>query len=220
MPRRRASSPTVISIALAALWTAGATAARAQTAEPVGKFVADVHGVLARYDQPNHVAAQLGVAGTSLPGTGPGVGFGAHVYPLRWRNITVGMGVSGVWSRGRQTPTDPDGEATGPTVETTLAALAPQASLNFGTRNGWSYISGGVGPATYTMRLAASPTASSVPRVRAINFGAGARWFAKQHVAFSFDLRWYALDAQAATAETPERSRTTRMVFSAGISVK
>jgi hypothetical protein len=61
---------------------------------------------------------------------------------------------------------------------------------------------------------------SSVPRVQTINFGAGARWFARKHLAFSFDLRWYSLDAQAETAETPAVPRTTRLVASAGISVK
>jgi hypothetical protein len=126
--------------------------------------------------------------------------------------VTFGIGASGFWSRGRRTAVDAAGKPVGPTVETRLASLAPQVSLNFGKRDGWSYISAGIGRSIYTMRRTDVAAPSSVPRVRTLNFGAGARWFARKHVAFSFDLRWYALDGQDETAETPAVPRTTRMV--------
>jgi hypothetical protein len=220
---------------MTAAWVTSAPAA-AQPAvplaisQPIGWYVVDAHGVLGRYSQPNQSAAALGVAKTDLPSLGLGAGAGVHVYPLRWRSMTFGAGVSAIWTRGLRTPTDANGQATGPTVETTLAAVAPQFSLNFGARRGWSYMSVGTGPATYTVRLASArgPATDVIViggeqgpgRVRALNYGAGARWFFKKHLAFSFDLRWYSLPEQAETAETPLIPRTTRMVSSAGISVK
>jgi hypothetical protein len=70
------------------------------------------------------------------------------------------------------------------------------------------------------MRLGDSVGLSGLPRTRAVNFGAGARWFARRHLAFSFDLRWYSMQAQGATTVTPAVPRTTRMVFTAGISIR
>ena len=200
---------------------AGVSPAPAQTEpEPIGRFVFDIQGTLARYSQPNQVASWLGVASTSLPAFGLGGQAAAHVYPFRWRAMTFGIGASAVWTRGTRTPADPEGQPLGPAVQTQFAALAPQVSLNFGTSKGWSYVSAGMGPAIYSFKLAGAPDPSALPRVTALNFGAGARWFAKRHLAFSFDLRWYSLGEQPETAETPFVPRTTRMVFSAGVSVK
>ena len=221
MPLRRARAfPVVLAIA-AVFLGAGAAPLFAQTEpEPIGRFVFDIQATLGRYSQPNQVAAALGVASTSLPSIGLGAQAAAHVYPFRWRAITFGVGASATWTRGSQTPTDPEGLPLGPTVQTRLAVFTPQVSLNFGTRKGWSYVSVGMGPAIYTTKLAEAPDPTEVPRVRALNFGGGARWFAKEHLAFSFDLRWYSLGEQAETAETPFMPSTTRMVVSAGISVK
>ena len=57
-------------------------------------------------------------------------------------------------------------------------------------------------------------------RTRAINYGGGARWFAKEHIAFTFDLRFYRIDAQEADHGRPAYGGRRLMVFSAGISVK
>ena len=40
----------------------------------------------------------------------------------------------------------------GPTVNARFSALSPQVSLNFGTRDGWSYLSGGIGWARFHHR--------------------------------------------------------------------
>lgn len=205
----------------ALLLGAGASSLLAQTEpEPIGRFVFDLQGAVGRYSQPNQVASWLGVATTSLPSLGIGAQAAAHLYPFRWRAITFGVGAAAVWTRGTRTPADPEGKPLGPAVQTRLAALAPQVSLNFGTRKGWSYISVGMGPAIYSFKLAEAPDPAAVPRVTALNFGAGARWFAKRHLAFSFDLRWYSLGEQAETLETAFVPSTTRMVFSAGVSVR
>jgi hypothetical protein len=56
-------------------------------------------------------------------------------------------------------------------------------------------------------------------RIKTINYGGGARWFIKPHVAFSFDVRFYAINpsSSGAFAASP---RTTLVVIGAGVSVK
>ena len=53
-----------------------------------------------------------------------------------------------------------------------------------------------------------------------INFGGGARWFAKSHLAFALDLRYYAIDAQEATDALALTGKVTLMVFSVGVAFK
>ncbi len=189
------------------------------TPTPIGPFAIDVHGALPRFDQSGFTAGELGVVKTTLPTWGLGVQLGAHWYPLRIAKVTVGIGGSMLFGRARKTPTDADGNATGPTIESRLIALSPQLSLNFGTGTGWSYISGGIGRSVFDTRLDTTPADNS-RKVRTIDFGGGARWFAKPHLAFSLDLRFYSIPAQPATATLTATPKTTRMVFSAGISIK
>lgn len=199
---------------------APAAPASAQVSEPIGRFVVDAHVSLARYDQTNQAADSLNVKRVNLPTSGRGLSVGAHVYPFRWRKLIVGVGASAVWSSGNLRPVDANKLPIGPRVETKLAAFAPQVSFNFGSGSGWSYISGGLGTAVYSMRLTRTEAPERLPHQRAIDFGAGARWFAKRHVAFSFDLRWYSLAGQEWSEQWPLVPPTTRMVVNAGISVK
>lgn len=194
--------------------------AAAQVVQPVSGVVVDLHGSVAIYDQPGQVTGPLGVTADSLPRRGLGGAAGVHVYPFRFGGVTVGLGLSGLWTRGAATPTDTDGRPTGPAGETTLASLVPVLSFNFGTRDGWSYIGGGFGASTYTMRVRAAAEPSALPKVRTITFGAGARWFARPHLAFSFDVRWLALAAQTPAGDGGAPPKTTRMVASAGVSIR
>ena len=52
------------------------------------------------------------------------------------------------------------------------------------------------------------------------NFGAGARWFTNNHVAFCFDLRFYLTKPEQTTVEYAGRLRQRVMVISAGIAIK
>jgi hypothetical protein len=113
-----------------------------------------------------------------------------------------------------------EGGTSSPAVTTHFSALSPQLSLNFGGRDGWSYLSGGMGWAAFTTELEASPVAETDGRTRTINYGGGARWFAKAHLAFTFDLRFYRIDPQDAAPGRPAYGGRRMMVFSAGISVK
>jgi len=205
-------------------------AARAQDAppvftlneEPIAPFVFDARGTLARFKQLPATATALGVAATDLPTRGLGLVVGAHLYPVRRNNFALGIGGELLLrARGSNTitPAVEDGPD-GPAVVTRMTALSPQLSLNFGKRNGWSYLSGGIGWASLTSELEETPFEDPESRPRAINYGGGARWFAKEHLAFSLDLRFYAVSPQEATTARPAVPRMTVMVFSAGISLR
>lgn len=211
---RFAAVATAVVVTLAAV-----PPALAQQAAPPGPLAIDVRGALPRFQPNGETAGAIGVPTASLPSLGLGVDVGAHWYVLRKRRVTIGVGASLLMSRGRKTPIDEEGEPTGPTIETRLISFAPQVSLNFGTARGWSYLSGGLGRSVYDTRLADTPVDND-RRVQTINFGGGARWFAKSHLAFALDLRYYAIDAQEATDTLALTGKVTLMVFSVGVAFK
>lgn len=213
---RLAAVAALVVMLLAAPATAGAQPA---PAPPPGPFAIDARGALVRLKPSGSTAGAIGVPESSLPGLGLGLDLGAHWYVLRSRKITLGVGASIVVSRGRKTPTDEEGQPTGPTMETRFLSVAPQISLNFGTSRGWSYLSGGLGQSVYDTRLAETPV-DNARKTRTINYGGGARWFATPHVAFALDLRFYAMDGQAATESLAATDRVTLMVFSLGMAFK
>lgn len=190
---------------------------------PIGLFVVDVRGVMANLKPSNAIAANVGLTeAPQLPGRGLGFMVGAHVYPVRGRRIALGVGADLLLrARGSKTqPAPSEDEPEGPTVVTRMTAVVPQVSLNFGKRNGWSYVSAGMGPSTLVTELADDPFPDAATKPRAINYGGGARWFAKPHLAFTFDVRFYAIRPQEATADRPGYPRRTITVLSAGISVR
>jgi hypothetical protein len=190
--------------------------------EPIAPFVFDARGTFARFKELPATAAALGVQPTDLPSRGLGLVVGAHLYPIRTRGFALGLGGELLLrARGSNTiaPEVEEGPD-GPTVVTRMTALSPQVSLNFGKRNGWSYLSGGVGWASFTTELEEAPVGDAESRPVTINYGGGARWFAKKHLAFSLDLRFYAIRAQEATLTRPPFPSMTVMVFSAGISAR
>ncbi len=157
---------------------------------------------------------------TELPGVGFGVQLGAHVYVFKWKAVTVGLG--GEFAASRATSTPPaGGDATLRAATETFKTIAPELSLNFGTGHGWSYISGGVGTSMWSIVPGAQePLPADTDRVRTVNYGGGARWFAKSHLAFSFDVRFYQIDPGAPSFGYPGSPRTTLLVIGAGVSVK
>jgi hypothetical protein len=172
------------------------------------------------------LAASRGMQIGELPGSGLGVQAGVQVYLLRLRAITVGVGGEITKGRAGQTP------ATVATTTTTtpanpirpseerFTALSPQLSLNFGNGSGWSYLSAGMGTSTWSIvpeGLTDYPPNSD--NVKTINFGGGARWFIKPRLAFSFDVRFYAINPGAIDLY-PATPRTTLVIIGAGISLK
>jgi hypothetical protein len=64
------------------------------------------------------------------------------------------------------------------------------------------------------------PLPDQASRSKTINYGGGARWFAKKHLAVSMDLRFYAVNPQLATTTRPGFPRMTLMAFSAGAAIR
>jgi hypothetical protein len=206
------------------------SAARAQDQprEPIGRFVADAQVAFPKFPDDAAIATALGVSEENLPGRGLGVGIGMHFYPARSGKVALGLGGRLLISRASKT-LEPatEGGTPGPTVNGYFTALSPEVSVNFGTNEGWSYVSGGIAWSGLTIEKEATPVADADGRLTAIHYGGGARWFAKPHLAFSFDLRFYRYGAQDAIAGTatgtvarPGYPKGRMLVLAAGISVK
>lgn len=183
---------------------------------PIGRFVLDVRGSITPFGETTEFAAGRGLDGSLTPGLGLGFEAGAHLYLYRWRVVTFGLGATVHASRGDRRASDLDVDPDGPTIRKQLVAISPQLSLNFGGRDGWSYISGGLAPSR--LSLFALGTDDTSRRTRTLNYGGGGRWFTNDHVAFSLDLRFYALTPLEQTATEPGSPRMTVMVFSIGAS--
>jgi hypothetical protein len=188
---------------------------------PIGRYVADLRFNFPRFKQDPGVASSIGVTTENLPSRGFGLVVGAHFYPLRLGIVTIGVGgeVSKA-TRGRTMNTGTDAAPVEVGVNTRFSAVSPQISFNFGARDGWSYISGGIGWSTYTSENVAHPLPDPESGTKTINYGGGARWFAKKHLAFGFDVRFYAVNPQLATATRPAFPRMTLLSLCGGISVR
>jgi hypothetical protein len=154
--------------------------AQSLTPGPPGPiFVVDVRGTTSGI--PTSIGLYPTVPdGGSVPSRGFGYDVGGHVYLFNLGAARIGLGVSVIGVRG--TATD---------ATATMNVLAPQISFNFGTSDGWSYLSVGAG----TARVNAEATGSS----SAINAGGGARWFIKRHIGVGFDLRLHRIAADGDT---------------------
>lgn len=182
--------------------------------------VVDVRGFNAGFGQDPITAAQLGLLPRDLPGRGFGAVAALQVFPIRRPGFALGVGGEWLTARARRTRDGDDEVSPGPPIEQQLGGLAGSLSLNFGRRDGWSYLSAGMGP----MRLSsfvgdASPEAPA-PQKATINLGGGARWFTNDHVAVTFDLRFYLTRPEDPTPSYPGRQRSRLLVLSAGISIK
>jgi hypothetical protein len=189
----------------------------------IGPFVIDLHASVPRFPSDPILARSRGFDVTEpLPGRGLGLQIGATVYPLRWRAMTFGVGGELARSRARKSPVAATGQAAALRgSEETYSSFAPQLSFNFGNGHGWSYISGGIGRSTWSLVPDDRPPfPSDDEKLKTINYGGGARWFIKSHLAFSFDVRLYAINPGAPYLTFPGSPRTTLMVIGAGVSVK
>lgn len=188
---------------------------------PIGRYVGDVRMQFPKFKQDPAVSGTLGVATQNLPTRGFGFALGAHWYPLRLGFMTLGLG--GEISKAGRDKTMNTGTEAAPvnvTVNTRFSAVSPQVSFNFGARDGWSYISGGLGWSTLTTENVAKPLPDPESATKTINYGGGARWFFKKHLAVNFDIRFHAVNPQLATATRPAYPRMTIMSWVGGISVR
>jgi hypothetical protein len=197
-----------------------AAAAEAQDdPPPIGPFVVDLRGSFPGFPQDPQLAASRGLDVRELPGRGLGADVAAHVYPLRWRALTVGLGGQLTLARARYAPS-----ASAPAfraVTERFRSIAPQLSFNFGSGDGWSYVSGGLGPGVWSIvpdgRLAEP---ADEARLRVVSYGGGARWFARPHLAFTFDVRFYDIDPGVPQAGRPGSPRSRLIIMGAGVAVK
>jgi hypothetical protein len=213
----------ILARGFAALMIAAAFApcALAQEKETLPIAAVDARVTFPKFKSMPTVASALQVDSGDLPGHGFGLAVGGHFYPWHKGIVTFGFGGEVLTSRGTKTnepatPTEPKG----PTLRTEFSSVAPQVSLNFGKREGWSYLSGGLGWARLTTERQDRPETASAPRVKALNYGGGARWFAKKHLAISLDLRFYQINAQAPVGTRPGYPKVTLLVASGGVAFK
>ena len=119
-----------------------ASPAAAQQKEPIGPFAIDVRGAFGRHKAEPSVATDLDVTATNLPTRTFGLVGGAHVYPLRSRRVTLGIGGNFVSTRGSrsvviETANTPE-PVRGPVIRRRFVTFSPEISLNFGHRRGWT----------------------------------------------------------------------------------
>src|SRR5262245_12945269 len=208
--------------------------ARAQDQPPkIPLFVVDLQGNIARWGQDVLLAQSRGLDATQLPGTGFGGQVGLHINFVKFKAVTFGIGGQAMLSRGRQTP--PENVKPAPAAVTErFRSAGLQLSLNFGNGDGWSYLSGGIGRSNWSVipdfrtdnpTVPAEPLEGDDEVLKTINYGGGARWFTKKHLAFSFDVRFYAVNPGVSSTlpsgkTAPGSPRTTFVVFAGGISLK
>jgi hypothetical protein len=82
-------------------------------------------------------------------------------------------------------------------------------------------LSGGLSASTWSVVPdGTTPLPPNEEHLKTLNYGGGARWFIKPHVAFSLDVRFYAVSAGTPVGDLPAGPRTTLVVIGAGISLK
>jgi hypothetical protein len=212
---------------IAVLWTlttlfaASAGIAAAQEPAPIPLFVVDLHGTTTGFPDNPELAASRGLAQAELPGRGFGGDVAVHVFPFRYRAVTFGLGgrlTSITAHRNQDAQSEPS--ILRPVTER-FTYLGPQLSFNFGTASGWSYLSGGIAASTWSVAVDGLPQAPpDQERLKTIDYGGGARWFAKPHLAFSFDIRFYAINPSTPANGLPAGPRTRLFVVGAGVSFK
>jgi len=189
--------------------------------QPITRYALDLRAALPKVPADNALAAPYGLSGTNLPGFGLGADIGGHVYPLRWKAITFGIGVSGTVGRSQTTAlvVQADNTTIREKVTARFSAISPQISFNFGSAAGWSYLSGGIG--TSRLAIETPDTAGDVsPKRKTINYGGGGRWFVRDRMAVTFDVRFYAMNPIPAAENVKQSPRLRMLVISVGISVR
>lgn len=208
-------------VLVAAIVCAHAVPALAQEPPPpIPHVVLDVRGSVPKFTIEPQLAESRGLLVTQLPHRGLGADVGLHVYLFKWKAMTLGVGGQLTLTRGASAPLSTAQPALRGVTER-FQSITPQLSFNFGDGDGWSYISGGIGPSQRTLVPDGSDLAlSDEERLRTVNYGGGARWFIKPHVAFTLDVRLHQIDPGTPVLGFPGSPRSTLLVIGAGVSFK
>jgi len=206
--KQRAAALIVAAAVMTAAPAAGQTPARP------GPWVVDIRGATSAV--PTDTTFYPTLTSTIVPSRGFGADVGGHVYLFNLGRARVGLGASVMAVRATATAaTEADSAEPGQRVTLTLRAIAPQVSFNFGSRDGWSYLSAGLGLGSVNSSAEpASPAERQSGRLRTVNYGGGARWFMTPRLAFGVDLRAYQF---AAGDGTP---RVSVFAAGAGLSIR
>ena len=208
-----------------------ATAVQAQGPDAPGPYVVDLRAGVGALPRAAGLFPEV-PSGTRVATAGPALDAGGHVYLISLGPARVGVGASFTRMAGKtSSERASSGSASSialPSVHTRITAIAPQLSINFGTSDGWSYISAGIGPAKARVTTSAFVTGSGDTAVttegaalstslRAVNVGGGARWFTHRHLAISFDVRFHTVSDTGGETPIP---RTTLVVVTGGMSLR
>jgi hypothetical protein len=209
---------TLIAVPARAQTPATPTATLTPSDVRIPLFAIDARATLALLGQDPLTADGLSTTAVTLPSKGLGGVAGVHVYLLRRQSFAFGVGGEAMLSRAHRDLTGIEGTPSGTVINRRLRALSAQVSLNFGHRDGWSYLTAGFGPTSFESYLKdATPDGL---RPASLNFGGGARWFNTAHLAFTADMRFYTTKPALATPNTAARARRNVIVFSAGVGIK
>jgi opacity protein-like surface antigen len=207
-------------VILAALLLPAVAGAQTEPGPP-GPYVLDLRGAMLTVPNAAEFYPGLPLEAT-IPGRAFGLDVGAHVLPWQRGTSRVGLGANMTFVRGVVGPPD---------VSLTALVLAPQISLNFGSRDGWSYIGAGYGPGRIRTRVAEpvivdetdgvitttiGPETAETGTVGTLNLGGGARWFVTSRLAVGFDVRFYRFGGSSALGSPA----TSRLALSVGMSVR
>jgi hypothetical protein len=197
---------------------AGVAPASAQTAARPGPWVLDVRGVTSPV--PTDPDYYPPLAAVLVPERGFGVDVGAHVYLFNLGPARVGIGASFMSVRSTAESATETDEETGETIPgqrltLRLQTIAPQVSFNFGTRDGWSYLSAGMGSSSVDTTASGGVEGERKSgQLRSVNVGGGARWFMTSRIAFGIDLRLHQIAAGTDT------DRNSVFAIGAGFSIR
>jgi hypothetical protein len=200
------------------LLIAGSAAAQKPGRIPAAVF--DVRGFYTPFGQDPTTALNLHVGPQALPTRGLGGVVDVQVYPLRRQRFAIGIGGEALLAHAHAQATDETGLPIGDPVHQRLRGIAGSFSLNFGHRDGWSYLTAGMGPMSFSTYLGDQAPAAPPPTQMTLNLGGGARWFATKHLAFCFDVRFYQTKPEVITPSYPGRQRSNLRVLSAGIALR
>lgn len=185
---------------------------------PLPVLALDLRAGFASLGSDTTTAAGLGVASGDLPSRAKTVVVGAHLYLKRSGGFKISIGAEAIRGTASNQRLDSTGNETGPVIRRRLEGFSGQLSLNFGKGKGWSYLTVGGGPMKFESYLdEAKPTRAADTT---LNYGGGARWSFKSHLALNIDLRLYLLRPAVATFDAPARARKRIALLSAGISLK
>ena len=186
---------------IAALMPVSAAAAQSLNPGPPGPFVFDFRAAMSGVPVSPDFVPVIGTDPTvtaTIPSRGWGGSIGVHIYPFGIGPARIGVGADAMYVRG-----------TTPDATTTLSTIAPQVSANFGTADGWSYLSVGYGATSVNVDPVG--VSESMPT---FNWGGGARWFLSPHVGVGFDVRIYQISAGDVVP------KDTAVSFTVGLSLK